>query len=281
MFQPRFDWYQGTVKAPVGDVMQALTESCDGIPRWDHTGKGHHGYERSSKLYDMDGLYATVWEGGMHSHPHVVASGAVAHHVAESLRTHFNERHTVSRCDACVDYADPGAYDLLQEVALGVAKDKGIKVGTAGDHLLSLKGRTLYLGASTSHTRLRLYDKAAELREKLKGSAALEIPEHLARLELQVRPKTPEAKAAAAQASPLELMGSASWMRELLRRAEGLEIQPFAAGREWRQADDDRSYAALLAQYGGLLSRIKADLGGWDVLGMQIGHDLEKGPKRR
>ncbi|MBE7504652.1 MAG: hypothetical protein HS113_31035, partial [Verrucomicrobiales bacterium] len=133
-----------------------------------------------------------------------------------------------------------------------------------------------YLGATSSHTRLRLYDKAAELREKF-GRDPVKlagVPAELARLECQVRPQTPQAKAAAATADPVTLMGSAAWMRALMKAVAGLELEPFAAGTVWRQADDDRAYAALLAQYGGLLRRICEDLGSWECLGLQMGADL-------
>ena len=43
---------------------------------------------------------------------------------------------------------------------------------------------------------------------------------------------------------------------------------------EWRQADDERAYAYLLAQYGPLLRRIREDLGSWDCVGRQLGDDL-------
>jgi hypothetical protein len=69
-------------------------------------------------------------------------------------------------------------------------------------------------------------------------------------------------------------MGSAAWSRELLKRVAQLDLPPFEAGKPWRQSDDDRAYAALLSQYGGLLDRLRADLGSWECLGLQLGHDL-------
>jgi hypothetical protein len=182
----------------------------------------------------------------------------------------------VSRADVCEDYAEPGAYDRLQDLALGVAKDLQIKVGTAGDHLLTKEGRTLYLGAVSSHTRMRLYDKAEELRAKLAHDPLrlASVPAELARLEFQVRPKTPAAKLGASVAEPFALMGSASWSRELVRRATGLELAPFQAGQVWRRSDDERAYRACLAQYGGMLRRRMEEHGAWTALGAQIGDDL-------
>ncbi|HLP31320.1 MAG TPA: hypothetical protein VK150_08155, partial [Geothrix sp.] len=234
---------------------------------WQNMRKAPHGYGFGSTLSDAGGPILRVWWGGSHELPHVVASGEKAPAVADLLRSEW-PGHRVSRVDVCEDYAEPGSYDRLQELALSVARDTGVKVGTAGDHLLTKEGRTLYLGAPTSHTRLRLYDKAAELRGQFHAQPdkLADIPAELARFEVQVRPQTPQAKAAAATADPVSLMGSAAWMRRLMLLVAGLELEPFHAGKVWRQADDDRAYAALLAQYGGLLQRICTDLGSWDCV---------------
>ena len=269
----RFDWYQATVRAPVEVVQGCLSRLAPGS--WEPLARAPHGYSFGARLVAQDGPVATLWWGGCHTHPHAVTSGEMAQAAAELLRADLPD-HSVSRADACEDYAEPDAYDRLQRIAIGVAKDRGIKVGTAGDHLVTLKGRTVYLGATSSHTRLRLYDKAEELRQQfaLDPVRLAAVPEHLARFEVQVRPQTPEAKLAAAKVDPLVLMGSAAWTRELMRQVAGIELHPFECGKVWRQSDDDRAYAAVLAQYGGLLRRIAA-VQGWEALGLQIRDDLE------
>lgn len=274
----RFDWYQATVQADPGPVMAALEGACNGPATWENMPRAPHGYAFGRRLNDVDGQVGMVWWGGCHELPHVVGTSDSAPRVAQVLRTEWPTTHRVTRADACIDYAEPGSYERLQAIALKVAQEKRIKVGTAGDHLLTKEGRTLYLGAPTSHTRLRLYDKAAELRQRFRWDATkrLTVPDELARLECQVRPQSPMAKVAAAQASPIELMGSSAWMRELMKIVSGLEIEPFQAAQPWRQSDDDRAYAALLAQYGGLLRRVCGDLGSWDLVGRQIGHDLDE-----
>lgn len=277
----RFDWYQATVKTDpvvVRDCVQRLADSG----QWEPMRKAPHGYAFGDRLVDADGPVAQVWWGGVHVFPHVTFSGELAQAGAELLRTELPD-HAVSRADACVDYAEPGAYDRLQAIAVEVARDKRVRVGTAGDHLVTLKGRTMYLGATSSHTRLRLYDKAEELRQKFAQDPArlAAVPAELARLECQVRPQTPQAKALAATVDPVVLMGSAAWMRELMRQVAGLELQPFEAGKVWRQSDDDRAYAAVLAQYGGLLKRLRADLGSWECVGLQIGSDLAERDRAR
>jgi hypothetical protein len=243
--------------------------------------KAPHGYAFGQSLEDDAGPLLRVWWGGSHELPHVVASGEASPRVADLLRAEWRD-HRVTRVDVCEDYSEPGAYDRLQDLALSVAKEDRIKVNTAGDHLLTKEGRTVYLGAPTSHTRLRVYDKAAQLRGQFvaQPERLASIPAELARFEVQVRPQTPVAKRLAAQCSPIELMGSSAWMRKLMLKVSGLELAPFQAGQVWRQADDDRAYAALLAQYGGLLRRIAGDLGSWECLGLQMRDDLVARAKR-
>ena len=271
----RFDWYQATVPSEVGPLLASLEGAATGSPRWEDMRKAPQGYAFGRVLHDQAGRVAQVWWGGAHERPHVVASSDAAVPVSQVLRSAWPE-HYVTRADPCMDFAEPGAYERLQGLALDVARERGIKVGTAGDHLVTLKGRTVYLGAPSSHTRLRIYDKAEELRQKYSDQPAkLEtVPEELARFELQVRPQTRSARLAAAAAEPVALMGSAAWARELLKRVAHLDLEPFEAGKPWRQADDDRAYAAMLAQYGGLLGRIRRDLGSWECLGLQLGQDL-------
>lgn len=273
----RFDWYQATVRTSPG----ALLEALGGIAvaaRWEDLKRAPFGYDFGQRLVDDDGQVCQVWWGRNHDHPHCVFSGETAPGGADLLRGQFAGEHSVSRADVCIDYAEPGAYDRLQASALVVAEARHVKVGTAGDHLLrKADGRTVYLGGKGSHTRLRIYDKAAELRAQYDRDLVklATVPEHLARLEVQVRPQTPVAKAAAAQADPVVLMGSAAWMRALMLEVAGLELEPFQAGRIWRQSDDDRAYMGMLAQYGAMLKRREAAHGSWECVGLQIGADLQ------
>lgn len=276
----KFDWYQVTLSgASVPDLRACLGQMVD-HPVWEPQKRARQGYGWADHLIGADGCAAQILWGGSHDLPHVVLSGGDADLGARLLREAWPETQAVSRVDACEDYAEPGAYDRLQGLALGVAKEQGIKVGTAGDHLVTMKGRTVYLGAPSSHTRLRIYDKAEQLRGMFaKDPARLAtVPEHLARFECQVRPQTAKARYFASKAEPMALMGSAKWMRILMRQVADVELEPFEAGKVWRQSDDDRAYSHLLAQYGGLLKRM-ASLQGWECLGLQMRDDLAERAK--
>lgn len=268
-----FDWYQATVRAPVDDVLAALGAASERVSL--AHGRGHHGYGCATVLEGSEGFRATVWHGGSHQYPHAVVTGESAQAGAEVIRASFPE-HFVTRVDAREDFADCGAFDRILPELLEVAKAHRVRVDTRGDHLLTMQGRTVYLGAPSSACRQRLYDKAAELRGRFAADPVrlAQVPEHLARLEAQVRPQTPVARAAFASIEPMEVMGSSAWLREVWLRVAGLQLEPVQVGKAWRQADDERSYAYLLAQYGGLLQRVRADLGSWECVGLQLGSDL-------
>jgi hypothetical protein len=190
-------------------------------------------------------------------------------------------QHQVTRADACEDFSDPEAFDLILPVMLGAATAHRVKVDTRGDHLLTMKGRTVYLGSSASACRQRLYDKAAELRAKHAADPVrlLEVPDYLTRLEAQVRPQTASARALFASIEPMAVMGSSAWLRTVWEGVSGQKLTPVHVGKPWRQSDDDRAYAYLLAQYGGLLQRRQQELGSWDCVGLQLGHDLAERAK--
>lgn len=242
--------------------------------RISHT-KGAHGYAHTTVVHGLDGRLGHVWHGGSHTYPHAVITGEDAQAGAELIRAEFPD-HLVTRADAREDFADPGAFDRITPHLLDVATSHRVKVDTRGDHLLTKQGRTVYLGSPTSATRLRLYDKAAEMRSKLAADPIklAAVPEHLTRLEAQVRPQTRQARRDFSMIEPMAVMGSSAWLRALWSLVAGLELEPVQVGKGYRQADDDRAYAYLLAQYGGLLARMASDLGDWACVGKQIGQDL-------
>jgi hypothetical protein len=275
-----FDWYQATVRVPVDDLIEGLFDLDDHI-ELKHT-KGAQAYAHTTSLIGSQGRIGHVWHGGSHEHPHVVISGEDAQAGAELIRARFPD-HSVTRADAREDFSDEGAFDRLTPHLLDVADRFRVKVDTRGDHLLTKDGRTVYLGAPSSATRFRMYDKAAEMRAKFAADPVrlAAVPQTLTRLEAQVRPQTRKAKRDFATIEPLQVMGSSRWLADLWRLVAGLELQPLQVGKGYRQSDDDRAWAYLLAQYGGLLARKQAELGDWACVGLQIGTDLAERAKVR
>jgi hypothetical protein len=193
-FSPVFDWYQASVLAQVDQLRGAL-RGLVGCGGWHPSPVSLRGYASEEVLEDADGLVARLAWGGMHDRPHVVIVGERAPAGVNLLRTEF-PCHSVSRVDVYVDYVGHDAYDYLERLTVQLAAECRVQLSTAGDHLLTKKGRTVYLGAATSATRVRLYDKATELRKKFGPTSPrlVDLPIGLTRLELQVRPQTMPAK---------------------------------------------------------------------------------------
>lgn len=269
----RFDWYQATIPAPTDDVLEAMLGLAV-APALRHE-RGVHGYAHRTVLADAGGPVAALWHGGSHDYPHAVVSGDGTPAAVELIRATFPD-HAVTRADACEDFDDADAFDRIVPVMLATARDRGVKVDTRGDHLLTREGRTVYLGAASSACRQRLYDKAAELRARFAADPVrlAAVPVHLTRLEAQVRPQSKPVRQAFAHVEPLAVMGSSAWLCDVWRGVTGMGLQPLKVGSVWRQADDERAWSFLLAQYGALLKRRQLEHGSWACVGEQIGSDL-------
>lgn len=273
-----FDWYQATIHRPLDDVLEAFWLQGRTLEH----GRGQQGYGTATSVMDEAGTVAKVMHGGTHAYPHAICSGESAQAGAELIRAKFPE-HFVTRLDVREDFGGEGVFDKMLPALLSAAKQHRVRVDTRGDHLLRHEARTVYLGAPSSAVRLRQYDKAAELRAKFAADPVrlLAVPEHLTRLEAQVRPQTAVAKQLFASIEPVAVMGSSAWLRDVWTAIVGLDVQPVQVGKPWRQSDDDRAYAYMLAQYGGLLVRRQQDHGSWSALGVQLGHDLAERSKAR
>lgn len=273
---PFFDAYAASVPAQVEDLLEALEGLTPGA-NYRQLDRVPHGYAHGYALQDEDGQLGQVWWGGTFEHPHASFQGHASHAAALVLRECFPV-HYPSRLDpVLIDSMEPGAYDKLQDCCLTVARDMRVKVGTAGDHHVTLEGRTLYLGAEKSAVRLRLYDKAAERRAKLNDPAKLAaLPPAWARVEAQIRPHGRDARLAASSASPGALLGSARWLQAAALSITGLDVPRFQASPTWRQSDHDRAYHSMLRQYGATLLQALADAGSAECLGLQLVHDLRQ-----
>lgn len=268
-----FDWYQATIPAPVDDVLDA----CFGLSRnvrISHT-RGRQGYATVTDVLDDGGKLGSVMHGGTHPHPNVQFTSDAAQAGAEMIRAQFPV-HYVTRLDVREDFGDEDAFDRMLPALLTAAQRHRVRVDTRGDHLLRKEARTVMLGAASSAVRLRQYDKAAELRAKFASDPVrlASVPEHLTRLEAQVRPQHKAARVQFASIEPMHVMGSSPWLREVWEQVAGLRMEPVQVGKPWRASDDERAYSYVLAQYGGLFERLVQDLGSWDCLGRQLGHDL-------
>lgn len=268
----RFDWYQATIpENPIVlvDTLKAALAAGGEVVE----GRGRHNYHQSFRINDAQGFrVAEVLAGGKNGNPNVTASGEVTSAFVEVVRSCWPS-HRVTRFDSAEDFAKEGALDGLEAICRGVAKELRVK-GRAVVPDDPTEGKTYYMGAPTSDNRVRLYDKTAETRRKLPESRHAEIPDHWARLEVQVRPRK-EWKAYAAQATPEQAWGFAAWTHELAQRAFSLSIDRINmyAGKE---SDDERAFRYLVIQYGPLLERLVRDVGSWECVGLTIRDAIEE-----
>lgn len=271
---PAFDWYQATLReADADDVMAAVLGIAErGELR--HA-KGLQGYATRSTVFDDGEALGQVWHGGSHAYPHVVFTSDAAQAGAIMVRSEF-PAHQVTRLDVREDFGGADAFDKMLPCLLSAAQRHRVRVDTRGDHLLRKEARTVYLGAASSAVRCRQYDKAAELRAKFAHDPVrlLEVPSHLTRLEVQVRPQGGWAKEACSKLEPVQLMGVSEWMRDIWREVAGQDLEPVQVTKPWRASDDDRAYAYLVASFGPLLCRRMEEHGDWATLGVQLGDDI-------
>jgi hypothetical protein len=146
-----------------------------------------------------------------------------------------------------------------------------------------MKGRSVNLGASSSAVQLQLYDKAEQMRLKFRADPVrlASVPLHMARFEARVRPQRKREREMFATVEPVAVMGSAPWLREAWRGVTAMELEPLQVGKPWRQSDDERAYAQMLTQYGGVIRRVRDLLGSWECFGLQCGHDLDEFEKAK
>lgn len=101
-------------------------------------------------------------------------------------------RWSLTRSDISIDFSNgKKGFHNLQCDLMDYAKQKNIdSIQTVGDWLYEKKGRTLYVGAKSSNTQIRLYEKSKEQYEK----GNLNYPANVNRLEVQFRPTSIQKK---------------------------------------------------------------------------------------
>ncbi len=258
-----WDWYSCTVSEPPDAVLGALAEGQDLVDV--RPVKGLYSYDRGAQLHRGDRVLVTAYWGGVNGDDstHLQGTGADAPWVVNQVRTRW-PAHRVARADVCEDFVAPGMWQRLSEIGLRVARDHRLKTNTVGDWIDGLDGRTLYLGARTARMRCRVYEKGIQVGGD----------RDWVRAEVQVRPSG-EGKTALCALEPAQILGASSWTRDL---ADALGMPDIAAVRvrdPWQPSEDQRALSFCLQQYGAVLGRKAAALGGFDKLGEYIGGVLK------
>lgn len=231
-------------------------------------GHGFHQFGHRLSFRDDCGEVGSVqWGGGQGARSMIEVKGERSPEVVERLRSRFGHRCT--RMDSCADWDAPGSFERLLGACMRVKRAHRIKGERQGDwEDFPEQGRTQYLGARSSVTRLRLYEKG-----KQPEYLHLERPEWV-RAEIQVRPAK-DAKSTYAALSALDAWGSSTWSRELAGEILSDHVDPHPAGHTWRLTERDRALAWMVKQYGAHLVSLKDDCGSWETLGLTLGEMLK------
>ena len=234
---PRFDWYQGTVEMP-SDYLVDIATTVLGDER-PVPAPARNGYARGWEIRKEGARAAVVYEGGIHEHPHITASGENAPPLANFLRG-STAPHRVSRADVCVDTDSPGAFKSLFGALRTLTKDSGLTAVLMHNPDDGQAGATYYVGSKTSEVRARLYEKGKQMPDA-------ERPDWV-RFEVQARPQR-ERKSWTAQADEWDVLGSAQWSRRFA--IETLSAAATAPPtRSERVSDLEGALRTLGSQYG-------------------------------
>jgi len=127
-------------------------------------GRPMHGYTHCAELEHGADVLCRIY----YSHdgqPFLQASGESAQ-VVENVLRQYRLMYRTTRKDAALDLYDSEWFGVLVDVTTRYALSSmpPRKVEYAGDWLHAKKGRTLYCGARTSRTFLRLYEKGRKER---------------------------------------------------------------------------------------------------------------------
>lgn len=101
-----------------------------------------------------------------------------------------------------------------------------------------------------------------------------DAPKDWTRLEVRVKPKG-DHKRVVATWKPSDVF-SAGWVSDALAFLGWSDLEKRAVGTVWRQSDVERSRAALLAQYSGIIAQWASDAGSWEMMGLQIADAIAK-----
>jgi hypothetical protein len=268
----RFDWYQATVSAEAGPVLDALQAGLR--PAKVTHSKGRYNYHHTTTMQgDDDDTLAVVFHGGRNGDPNVALTGQATDQGVDVLRGAF-PRHRVTRFDAAEDFVQVGAWERLERVLRGVAAEHGVKGRAIVPDDVS-EGRTYYLGAPSSDVRVRLYEKTAEQRRKLPEDRWGEIPEGWSRLECQVRPSDRQVREFCAGLNASDIWGFSAWTKAAAAQALQIDVERLHS-RIRRERDDDRALRVMVQQYANVLKRLHGDLGDWSCVGLTIGELIAK-----
>lgn len=271
----RFDAYTATTRAANPHQLVALLTECAGLNHSVHQGHGFHTFGHRVGVKDTTGIEigAVQWGGSQGDLSMIEVKGEPTTEAVKALRERF--WHRVTRVDSCADFDALGAFERLLEPCLEVKRDhrlKGSKIGDWED--FPEDGRTLMLGAPTSATRVRLYEKGKQPEYR-----------HLAktdwtRIEVQVRPAK-EARTSYNSITAADVWGASKWTRELAGKVLEQHVDAHPAGTVYRLPETERAIRWACKQYGSRFLELKEDCGSWENFGLTIGEMIREEAEKK
>ena len=263
----RFDGYTATTRdAKPEQLIPLFDPIASGLTL--KQGRGFHQFGERIALCDESGEVGYVqWGGKQGDRAMIEVKGERTPKVVERLRSLCP--HRVTRVDSCADFDAPDAWKRLLRAVLATKRKHRLYGERRGDWDQPEKGRTMYLGATTSTTRLRLYEKGKQPEYAHLGRT------EWVRAEVQVRPAK-DAKATYAALTPLDCWGASTWSRELAGQILAEHVDPHAAGTVYRRTDLETRLAWVCKQAGPTLLELHAELGSWECVGLTLGERIKE-----
>lgn len=259
MSEIRVDAYTATVEDKRSEALEWVVSA---VPCREQILVGREGkinlwkYEHGVAVFDGKTCVAAVRWGGNGGAVSIELKGSVADDVYEALRDRY-PGHACSRADAAVDRTRPGLFEQAHVAMMAIAMETNPRVSSEpagkGWDQPGLYGRTKYFGTRGSDQHGQLYEKGFERRDRGGMSADLVDLNHV-RWEASIHPSKKSDKLALAICTPLQMVGWNGWMRDMFESFTGIEADLVLKAPRLR--DDERTYAALLHQYGGFLDRL-------------------------
>lgn len=260
----KFDWYQTTVRTGNPQESGLVDAILRAYPFTDYAPcTGQNGYSFGGQFVRGSSVVCRLSWGGQPG-VNVTATSDNAPALSEALKD-LRIAHSPTRIDTAIDWEEEGLFDSLAGGLIGFAQGRRLAIMQVGDWVRG-EGRTLYIGSKDSAVRLVLYEKGYE-------QGCTHRPDWV-RLEARIRPKG-DARALAMTFDPMDVF-ACGWLTDALdaiKFEHGLSKR--AIGTIWRKSDTERARAALLKQYGAILSAWAVDSGGWSELGEVLGESLQ------